>query len=125
LEKQILTGFIVNREAADQMGMKDPIGKEMQMWDRKGKIVGLIHDFHFGSVQDSTKPLVLLFMQQVGDGHILVRLNPAFPFTYQFSDDAYRKLYASEAVIRTLSNYFAFLATELRRSCFATLLPRS
>ena len=132
------TGFIVNREAADQMGMMDPIGREMQMWDRKGKIIGLINDFHFGSVQDSTKPLVLLFMQQVADGHILVRLkpaqtaqaldglkqlcrrlNPAFPFTYQFSDDAYQKLYKSETVIGTLSNYFAFLAILI--SCLGLL----
>ncbi len=137
-------GFIVNREAANLMGMKDPVGHELQMWDRKAKIIGLIKDCHFGSVHDPIKPLILLFMQQVADGRILIRLNPAqtpqalyglrqlchrlnpaFPFSYQFSDEAYQKLYTSETVIGTLSNYFAFLATELRRTCFATVLPRS
>jgi putative ABC transport system permease protein len=131
------TGFIVNREAATLMGMRDPVGRELHMWDRKGTIIGLIKDFHFGSVHDPIKPLILVFMQQT-DGHILVRtspgqtaqaltglkqlcrqLNPAFPFTYQFSDDAYRQQYKSETVIGTLSNYFAFLAILI--SCLGLL----
>jgi hypothetical protein len=130
-------GFILNREAATLMGMKDPVGQELQMWNRKGKIIGVVKDFHFGSVHDPIKPLILLFMQQT-DGHILVRtnpgqtaqalgglkqlchqLNPAFPFTYQFSDDAYQKLYESESVIGTLANYFAFLAILI--SCLGLL----
>lgn len=37
-------------------------------------------------------------------------MNPGFPFTYQFSDQEYTKLYKSEQVVSTLSNYFALLA---------------
>jgi ABC-type antimicrobial peptide transport system permease subunit len=47
------------------------------------------------------------------------RLNPAFPFTYRFSDDDYQKLYENETVIGTLSNYFAFLAILI--SCLGLL----
>ena len=36
--------------------------------------------------------------------------NPKFPFTYQFSDLEYAKLYKSEQVVSKLSNLFAFLA---------------
>jgi putative ABC transport system permease protein len=132
------TGFIVNREAATVMGMRDPIGRQLHLWDRKGKIIGVIRDLHFGSAHGPIQPLILLFKQQIDDGHILVRikpgqtaqalaglkqlcrqLNPAFPFTYEFSDDAYRKLYQSETVIGTLSNYFAFLAILI--SCLGLL----
>jgi putative ABC transport system permease protein len=132
------TGYIVNAEAATLMGMRDPVGRDLQMWDRKGKIVGVIKDLHFGSVHDPIKPLIILFVQGLDNGHILVRtgpgqtaqalgglkqlcrqINPAFPFTYQFADDAYRKLYASEAVIGELSNYFAFLAILI--SCLGLL----
>jgi putative ABC transport system permease protein len=132
------TGFIVNQEAASLMGMRDPVGHELDMWDRKGKIIGVIKDFHFGSVHDPIKPLILLFKHQIDDGHILVRtdpgqtaralaglkqlcrqLNPAFPFTYQFSDEAYQRLYKSETVIGTLSHYFAFLAILI--SCLGLL----
>ena len=35
---------------------------------------------------------------------------PAFPFTWQFSDQEFTKLYKSETVVSQLSNYFAFLA---------------
>ena len=95
------TGYIINQEAASLMGMRDPIGHELNVWDRKGKIIGVINNFHFGSVHDPIKPLILLFVHRMEDGHILVRtnpgqtaqvlaglkqlsrqLNPAFPFTY-------------------------------------------
>jgi ABC-type antimicrobial peptide transport system permease subunit len=40
----------------------------------------------------------------------LQRTNPKFPFTYQFSDLEYAKLYESEKVVSKLANIFAFLA---------------
>ena len=132
------TGFIINQEAASLMGMRDPLGHELNIWDRKGKIIGVIKDFHFGSVHDPIKPLILVFKHQIDDGHILVRtdpgqtaqalaglkqlsrqLNPAFPFTYQFSDEAYQRLYKSETMTGTLSHYFAFLAILI--SCLGLL----
>lgn len=132
------TGYIVNQEAAKLMRIRNPIGLQLNMWDRQGKIIGVIKDFHFGSVHDPIQPLILLFKHQIDDGHILVRispgqtvraigglqelcrqLNPAFPFTYQFLDDAYQKLYKSETVIGTLSNCFAFLAILI--SCLGLL----
>jgi ABC-type antimicrobial peptide transport system permease subunit len=42
--------------------------------------------------------------------NICRQLNPKFPFTYQFSDLEYAKLYQSEQVVSKLSNLFAFLA---------------
>jgi len=38
------------------------------------------------------------------------QLNPKFPFTYQFLDEAYNSLYTSEQMINKLSGYFAFIA---------------
>jgi putative ABC transport system permease protein len=123
------TAFILNQQAVNLMGFQNPIGKELNMWDRKGKIIGIIRDFHFGSVHDPIKPLILLFNERINEGNFLVRtkpgqttqaisglrqlcrqLNPAFPFSYRFSENEYQKLYKSEMVIDTLSNYFAFLA---------------
>jgi len=37
-------------------------------------------------------------------------INPKFPFTWQFSDNEFSKLYKSETIVSRLSNYFAFLA---------------
>ena len=36
-------------------------------------------------------------------------INPNFPFTYQFSDEAYSKLYKSEQLVGKLSDLFAIL----------------
>jgi putative ABC transport system permease protein len=123
------TAFILNQQAVSLMGFQNPVGQELNMWGRKGKIVGVIKDFHFGSLHDPIKPLILLFDERIDNGSILVRtkpgqtaeaisglrrlcrqLNPAFPFSYQFADSEYQKLYKSEMVIGTLSNYFAFLS---------------
>ena len=38
------------------------------------------------------------------------RYNPGFPFTFNFLDEAYQKLYETETRIATLSGYFAGLA---------------
>ena len=50
---------------------------------------------------------------------ICKELNPKFPFTYQFSDEAYQKLYQSEQVVNQLSNYFSFLGIFI--SCLGLL----
>jgi ABC-type antimicrobial peptide transport system permease subunit len=47
------------------------------------------------------------------------KFNPAFPFTYSFTDEEYQKLYNNEQVIGKLSNTFAFLAIFI--SCLGLL----
>ena len=46
-------------------------------------------------------------------------MNPYFPVDYQFSDQEYQKLYASEKVIEKLSNAFALMAIFI--SCLGLL----
>jgi putative ABC transport system permease protein len=46
-------------------------------------------------------------------------LNPAFPFTYAFSDERYRQLYQSEEVVGRLADLFAVLAIFI--SCLGLL----
>jgi ABC-type antimicrobial peptide transport system permease subunit len=46
-------------------------------------------------------------------------MNPQFPFTYQFSDEEYDKLYKSELMAARLSNWFAGLAIVI--SCLGLL----
>jgi len=133
--------FMPNEEAVRLMGFKKPadaLGKSLQMWDRKGKIVGVIKNFHFTSLHDPIQPLMLIAAENDAWGNILVRikpgqdreaiaslqkvyrqLNPAFSFTYQFADLEYQKLYKSEEIIGTLSQYFAFLAIGI--SCLGLL----
>jgi len=131
-------GYIVNEEALKKISYKDPIGKRLTFWGKKGSIVGVVKDFHFASLHEPIKPLVIRLGEKDGYGSILVRtqagktkqaiaglealckqLNPKFPFTYQFSDEEYQKLYRSEQVISKLSGYFSFLAIFI--SCLGLL----
>ncbi len=110
----------------------------LTFWSKKGTIVGVIKDFHFQSVHEAMKPLVLRMGENEDYGLALVKieagktkealaslekickqLNPAFPFSYQFSDDEYQKMYKSEQVVNKLARVFAFLAIFI--SCLGLL----
>ncbi|QKJ31185.1 ABC transporter permease [Mucilaginibacter mali] len=131
--------YIINETALAKIGYTDPIGRTFTQWGVKGKIIGVVKDFHFESLHTRIRPMVIRLMEtRRGDGYILARikpgqtpaalagikslcakLNPAFPFSYTFSDQAYLKLYQSEAVVGTLSNGFAILAVFI--SCLGLL----
>lgn len=131
-------GYIVNETALKIFNYKDPIGMPLTFWQKKGTIVGIVKDFHFNSLHVAITPLVLRLGEHLGYGWALVKtepgktkealasmgslwkeLNPQFPFTYQFSDEEYQKMYQSEEIVSKLSNGFAFLAIFI--SCLGLL----
>ena len=131
-------GYLLNEEGLKKTGYKDPIGKPLTMWGKKGKIIGILKNFHFNSLHEPIKPLIIRFGEQEGYGEAIVRteagktkqalagleqlvheLNPKFPFNYRFADDEYQELYKSEAIVHNLSNCFACLAIFI--SCLGLL----
>ncbi|HEY4195790.1 MAG TPA: ABC transporter permease, partial [Mucilaginibacter sp.] len=50
------TAYIVNETAVKRLGYADPMGKSLTMWGVKGKIIGVVKDFHFSSLHDQIKP---------------------------------------------------------------------
>jgi len=132
------TGYILNEAAVKKIGYKDPEGKPLTLWGNKGTIIGVMQDFHFNSLHVAIKPMILHFAEHDDGGVALVRIkagktkqalaglqtvckniNPNFPFTYQFSDEAYSKLYKSEQIVGKLSDLFAILAIFI--SCLGLL----
>jgi putative ABC transport system permease protein len=122
-------GFLVNEAALKKIGYKKGTGQPLYWGDQRGKIIGVLKDFHFNSMYHAIEPLIIRLDEKRKWGTILVRteagkiqealaslekiakeLNPNFPFTYQFSDQEYTKLYNSEQIVSQLANYFAFLA---------------
>jgi len=122
-------GYILNEEALRRVGYKNPIGRNFTMWKKKGTIVGIVKDFHFNSLHEPIKPLIIHYGEDENYGQAVVRikgsqtraalssleqlchqLNPRFPFTYKFADDEYRDLYKSESIVHNLANCFAGLA---------------
>ena len=130
--------YLINETGLKRTGYKDPIGKPFTMWGKKGKIVGILKDFHFHSLHLAIDPLVVRLRDSIDYGSIMIRtqqgqskqaiatigklckeLNPNFTFTYQFSDLEFQKLYNNEQVISKLADAFAFLAIFI--SCLGLL----
>jgi putative ABC transport system permease protein len=130
--------FMVNEEAVRQMGMKNPIGKWISAWNKKGHIIGVLKDYHVSSLREPIKPLLIDVKEYEYFGVIMVRLapgkvkeglasieqvckeiNPNYPFAFQFMDQEYNKLYHSEEVITKLTNAFAVLGFVI--SCLGLL----
>lgn len=130
--------FMINETAVKQMGIKDPIGKWISAWDKKGHIIAVVKDYHINSLHEPIKPLLLDVKEDLPFGLILVRteagkteealanlekvhkdINPGYPFACQFVDQEYEKLYRNEQVIARLSNVFAILAILI--SCLGLL----
>jgi ABC-type antimicrobial peptide transport system permease subunit len=132
-------GFMLNEEALRLVGYKDPIGKPFTLWEMHGTIIGIVKDFNFNSLYKPISPLVMYLDQTKAKGsYILAKiegaqtkkaleglsnlyknLNPDYPFTYQFSDAEYNKLYGSEQLVGKLANFFALLALFI--SCLGLL----
>jgi putative ABC transport system permease protein len=121
---------ILNQAAIDAMGLKDPIGKKIGMFDGDGnrKIVGIVKNFHFESMHEMVKPFGLRLVTQY-TAVVLVKIkagkekavvdqvkqlyttyNPGFPFVYKFLDDDFQAQYVAEQRVAVLSRYFGGLA---------------
>ena len=129
--------YILNESAVKNIGINDPIGHSLTCLGKKGTIIGVVKDFHFNSLHQPIAPLVIRY--GIDEGNTIVirtkagmstqaisslekeckSINPLFPFTYQFSDEVYQKLYSSEDIVGKLSYFFAFLAIFI--SCMGLL----
>ncbi|MCK8492685.1 ABC transporter permease [Spirosoma sp. RP8] len=122
------SNYIINEATARLMHMKDPVGKEVQFWMGKGRIVGVLKDFHMQSLHETIKPIILCF-NYLNTSYLLVKTrpgqtqqaiadleklskgyNPNYPFNFHFLDEEYEKLYRAEQQVHTLINYFGVLA---------------
>lgn len=126
------SNVLINEAALKRMGIADPIGHEITTRRdiiRKGKIIGVMKDFHLQSLHTPIEPLCLFLDSSPGFGFITVRTergrtkeaiasmervnkkyNPGFPFEYTFADADYRRKYISEEILSNLARAFSFLA---------------
>ncbi|RKN82896.1 ABC transporter permease [Ulvibacterium marinum] len=130
--------FMVNREAVRQMGITDPLGKWVSAWDKRGRIIGILEDYHTASLHQRIKPVIVDVKENLNFGFVLIRtkpgktkealaqlktlyakINPLRPFDYQFADSEYQALYNNEQVVAKLSNIFSVFAIVI--SCLGLL----
>lgn len=121
--------FIINETAAKELGYtpEEAINKTIYK-NNPGTIKAVIKDFHFTSLHETIKPLVL-FLNNDMLYETYVRINssdvntcinrigafwktrvPNRPFEYHFLDDDYNKLYVAEQKTAKIFSLFAFIA---------------
>jgi putative ABC transport system permease protein len=132
--------MVLNEAAVKMFGYTSPeqaVGKRFKQWGREGKIIGVMKDFHYHSLQEEIKPLS---MRIEPGGNNLISLNvsaanlpktiaaveskwksliPARPFSYYFLDEFFDRQYRSEIRFGQLFLNFAILAIFI--SCLGLL----
>ena len=132
--------IVINESAAKSLGYKnaaDAVGRNFSQWGRQGKIIGVLKDFHFQSLQETVKPLNMrinargtnVFTLKIAAKSIPATITaiqnkwkmlvPERPFNYVFIDESFNKQYVSEVTFGNLFMYFAVLAIFI--SCLGLL----
>jgi putative ABC transport system permease protein len=122
--------FMINEATCQMLNLKneDAIGKNIMYAGSKGKIIGVLKDFHFESLHRQITPLIFYPFSQ-GYSAITVKVEgekldkalvyleathkkfaPDAPFDYNFVDEQFGKLYEAEQRQGNLFTFFAFMA---------------
>jgi len=121
--------YILNEAAVRELGWENPVGQPFHMWDEEmGQVIGVVKDFHFKSLHQKIEPLVLDVKPQwswtaairLAPGNPREALDfigkqwqaiePELPFSYNFLDEDFERLYRSEERLGKLFSSFTFLA---------------
>ncbi|HLX67284.1 MAG TPA: ABC transporter permease [Puia sp.] len=121
-------GMILNQAAVKATGFKEPIGRQVKLFDKRYTIIGVVKDMLTNSPYDPVEPAVFVengykrvITIRVRPGasmhNALARMEPIFsqynpgsPFLYQFNDEGYAQKFDGEARMGSLSTIAAALA---------------
>jgi putative ABC transport system permease protein len=122
------SGIILNEAAVKQFGFTDPLGKNIYSSGAEDayKIVGVVKDFHFSSLRQNVGPLAMrlgkkgytmAFKINAENTSQLISqiearwkvLAPSMPFSYEFLDESFDKMYRAEQRIGKVAMAFALL----------------
>jgi putative ABC transport system permease protein len=124
----ISEAYVVNQAAVRAMEMEEPIGKELKIWDSRGRIIGVVQDYNFESLHEKIIPMAMR-IDPNGHYQACVRISPhnipdslafleqkwkeiypEYPFMYRFLDDTIQNQYRSEQTTGKLVTIFTLLA---------------
>ena len=124
---------VINETAARVMGLADPLGKRIVLFQRSFTIIGVLGDFNATSLRTAIDPTVMLFRggaDTAAQPALTVRIRPqnvagtlraiqstwrkycpGTPFRYRFLDDIlWTEFYAGDEVFGRMMSVFAALA---------------
>jgi putative ABC transport system permease protein len=120
--------YLINEAAAKEFGWQSTIGNELTIGNAKGKIIGIVEDFHYKSLHKKIKPLALFISPELFK-YFSVRINaenipqtlrylktkwqelvPSQSFEYSFLDEDIDNLYKVEIRLRKIFVIISILA---------------
>jgi predicted permease len=128
--------FIINQSAVRRLGLseKQAIGKEIVFWGAKGRVIGVVKDFHFKPLSTAIEPFIFRYQPLDNYFNLFVRLTPGrpapviaaleklykkyeavAPFEYSFVSEALDRTYEQEQ--RTATIIFLFAALTIIVGC--------
>ncbi|WPU91085.1 FtsX-like permease family protein [Mucilaginibacter sabulilitoris] len=126
--------YIINVASVKVLGWKTPekaIGKELSYGGVRGKVIGVVNDFHFESLHQNIIPLLMRMPPFANNNYSRLsvkitgnnisgaintiqetwrKAQPEIPFEYTFLDDRFQKLYNSEQQQGSLFTIFSCVA---------------
>ena len=126
-----LEGFILNEAGVNRLGFASPeeaIGKQLAWRQQQGRVIGVLKDFYFMSVQNAIEPFIMP-MQTRAAGYLSARVetanfdevikrveaayNEIMPdriFEYSFLNEDFNRQYQSEESFSSVFTFFAIIA---------------
>ncbi len=124
---------IITKSFEQLMGKSSAVSKTFYYdGDTSGtvlSVVGVVNDFVYGDMYGKPDPVMFSCVENANASELYVRLrtadvqlaikkveavikkdNPSYPFTFQFADDEFKKMFLNEQLISELSRVFATLA---------------
>jgi putative ABC transport system permease protein len=116
--------FLVNEAFLSMMGWKSGLGKSIEGFFHKGRIVGVMKNFYFKSLHDVVEPVVMVY-NTTPINTTIVKINPRdlsivktlfkknlpeIPIDYSFVDEIVEKQYEKDRITMSLFNSFTLLA---------------
>jgi len=120
--------IIVNKAAIKIMGLKDPIGTQLELWGQRYTLIGVYDDVLMESPYEEVKPMCAVLndwwgyltkrLKKTGDlqaslktvESVFKKYGPAYPFEYKFVDVEFQKKFTTINLTSNLANLFAVLA---------------
>ena len=121
--------IILNETAVKTFGLKQVIGYEFDtMIGKKGPVIGVVKDFHTGSLHKKIRPTVIILTPE-GENTLMVKINPkdihntltylekvwhrfypSLPFEYSFLDEEFNNMYVAEKRLAETFSVFSFIS---------------
>jgi putative ABC transport system permease protein len=108
---------LINVRLSKVIGVPNPVGTKVEQWGMRGKIVGVVEDFHCRPLTESITPTVIIYIPNWG-GYFYIRLNdkesfnetiesikrsmkilnPKYPFEYTLLENKLNEIYEGERI---------------------------